>query len=887
MYLPSLGYPLAMNHFTRQELHIVQKNAIRAIAARCGYNRNTHRAILFGSTKYGGANFRHLYSIQGEGQLQLFLKYWRSPTTQAGQVLRISVAWFQSAAGISRPVFEDVTTPLAYSDSKWLLSIRTYLNHIGGSITLRPTFISDRRRLHDRYIMDDIIESKLFTPREICLLNLCRLYLQVLLLSDLTNAEGTYLDKFIIIGQLDHRTSSQSVTHRFVQDRPSQRAWALWKKANKIWSNGTRKLNEALGPWVQLPAGQKPRRSWPAYSTPEGLYIRSRVDFAHYQVHRIISHPSRYMPTPNTILYEALPVDACPVDVTRSFPSGYRLRHAPHLIIDNPVHPPTEYTSFGAFIAQHDPWEFELLERTELMCPRAYDIIDATTEGITFACDGSVNAYGAGSFGWKASDAQGNRLVQCSGPARGHRISSYRSEGYGMLSVFRFLDRIHVYCEQSINAKAVTVVCDNKSMVQQVAELIPTSATTYTTDSETHRSLTPLQPEWDLLQEIWHTIRTWDSFAVVHVKGHQDRHRRYQDLDLHAQLNVDADFLAAQYLREHPQPKPNVLLFPHTHAQFHIQDTTITSRYSLRIRNADSDPTTIEYLKQRYKWTDEIFLRVNWTVHGKAIRSQQHRRLHISKLVNDILPTNKVQHRWNPRHSQKCTMCQHEIETRDHLLRCTSSVTWRGKFMADLRHKCERLTTAPSLRHLLLHGIHAWMSGNDHISSEGFTGDYITLIQEQNSIGWRQLFNGRWSVSWSRIQGRFLGETGVIGSSTLGDKWNVAIIQEVWEGWSQLWKARNTKVHGDDAITRRAADLRAVKTRIRAVYALRGRVDRQLAPVLETSMEEQMAKGLVFLRNWLSVYEERLYASANRQRDRDLQGMRPLEFYFGHIDDPG
>ena len=146
----------------------------------------------------GGANFRHLYSIQGAGQIQTFLRHWRAPTTQAGKLLRISVAWFQLETGISRPVFADVDTPVEYSGSKWLLSIRTFLQHVGGSFTLTPTFVPSRRRLHDKFIMDEIIDSNQFSARDIRLINLCRLYLQATFLSDLTNATGTHLDQHLL-----------------------------------------------------------------------------------------------------------------------------------------------------------------------------------------------------------------------------------------------------------------------------------------------------------------------------------------------------------------------------------------------------------------------------------------------------------------------------------------------------------------------------------------------------------------------------------------------------------------------------------------------------------------------------------------------------------------
>jgi len=70
-----------------------QKKAHRAMVAKCGYNRNSSLAMLFGPTQLGGASFFHLYDLQGFGQISYFLKHWRSPKASPGKMLRIAVTW--------------------------------------------------------------------------------------------------------------------------------------------------------------------------------------------------------------------------------------------------------------------------------------------------------------------------------------------------------------------------------------------------------------------------------------------------------------------------------------------------------------------------------------------------------------------------------------------------------------------------------------------------------------------------------------------------------------------------------------------------------------------------------------------------------------------------
>ena len=205
----------------------------------------------------------------------------------------------------------------------------------------------------------------------------------------------------------------------------------------------------------------------------------------------------------------------------------------------------------------------------------------------------------------------------------------------------RFLRRIQEYTRTSPPMNQLSkIVCDNSSMVRKVHHLLTPSESTCD-DSTRHYALKPLQPEWDVLNEIGYSVRGWQGLCITHGKGHQDDTTPMDSLSLEAALNVQAGALAGEYLCRNPSPKFRFhMMFPNMHAHLHLSDCTITYRYALQIRNANCDPPMIAYLKTKYDWTDTTFESINWTVHGKAIRSQRHRKTHITKLVHDILPTN-------------------------------------------------------------------------------------------------------------------------------------------------------------------------------------------------------------------------------------------------------
>jgi hypothetical protein len=147
---------------------------------------------LFGPLELGGANFRRLYDQQGIGQLCIFLRHWRSQT-QVGELLRILLEWCNYSAGLSVSVLEDTQTVLPHLESKWVASLREYLRYTGAAIQVDSAGIPPLEREHDCYIMEEVIRSGHFNAPDIRKINYCRLYLNAVTISDLTETAGDTL----------------------------------------------------------------------------------------------------------------------------------------------------------------------------------------------------------------------------------------------------------------------------------------------------------------------------------------------------------------------------------------------------------------------------------------------------------------------------------------------------------------------------------------------------------------------------------------------------------------------------------------------------------------------------------------------------------------------
>jgi hypothetical protein len=92
IYIAYIRHTLSQCFLTKKALDKAQSKSIPRIIAKCGYMRTTVYSIIFGPKCLGGAGFIRWFTLQGEGQIMLFIKHWRAQD-EVGRLLRIAVAW--------------------------------------------------------------------------------------------------------------------------------------------------------------------------------------------------------------------------------------------------------------------------------------------------------------------------------------------------------------------------------------------------------------------------------------------------------------------------------------------------------------------------------------------------------------------------------------------------------------------------------------------------------------------------------------------------------------------------------------------------------------------------------------------------------------------------
>ena len=227
--------------------------------------------------------------------------------------------------------------------------------------------------------------------------------------------------------------------------------------------------------------------------------------------------------------------------------------------------------TFLSYIHLLPQWEQLLLEQVQLhtdVFTLASHYSQSENKWIAVS-DGSVQRSQA-SFGWVIAHTSRQHIAQCNGSAHRHKPTSYRSEGYGILSLLQFSLNLSTYTYQT-TPKHLTMFTDCESWVKTINAVM----------WDTFFLNETITSDWDILQNIISSLTQFQHKPKLsHVKGHQDAQALYAQLPLPAQLNIDTDRLTWRY-QALPDLRFNIIpAITGCNAYASIMGNTITSNFA-------------------------------------------------------------------------------------------------------------------------------------------------------------------------------------------------------------------------------------------------------------------------------------------------------------------
>ncbi len=629
-YTPKSGFPLPALTLTKKQCDYIQAPTVSAILSKLHMNQNTARAIVFGPIQYAGLGLPSLYTNESIGQLRLLLGHLRLQDKTAKLIL-IDLSYIQVLVGSSKRFLNLSYNIYNYcTESGWLISIWQLLSEINLKIAIRQAYVPSPLRENDIALMDYIVTLNV-SNKILKRINRCRVHLQVIFLSDICSADGSFILPCYKQGRQDSYRRSTLDWPR--QPSPPRQDWALWSRT-LCHLETAGKLSKPLGSWVAMG-----HQKWSSFYDPSTSEVHIHEPNG-WNVHTPIYRSSNYntrssikpwynkdtgQPSvlPDKPLYPAS-ILLDPLYHDSLFQIAVSASIIPH---NSPLTVPHHNREEVDLSVEPHPYYKELLcWDTTSMTLHIATLADAILKNDLHICaDGAYRStIGQGSHAWVFSTSNQDILWKGAGPAIGHPylMTPYRAELAGLTSVLFVL---HLISQQiPVDEGSITIYCDNAAALNEIFTGGSPSNNPYNQLSADKDLITTAR---DLLLQLPITVSITHQWVKGHYKGKRE---------LKHELNNLADELAGEFNElDRPRRSAPALLPPHYEAELILDNYTVSSRLAKVIHSAMHDEQLRAHIMKRQDWSPIVFSKVDWEAHRMAYTSHKRtQRISISKLTH-------------------------------------------------------------------------------------------------------------------------------------------------------------------------------------------------------------------------------------------------------------
>ena len=315
--LKTLEYPAPALTITQK-----QWTSIMAPLHKCGLQSNgicatIPKVLREGSKNHMALHIKCMFKTQEIQKLEKYL-FFRNHPGIVGKMIRLNEELLLLEVGLPGNIYDaDYSTFHKLATTSWLKSIWKFLRTYKIHVTMIASALKMTKN-NDIFLMEAFSNCG-YKNSKLVTLNICRKYLQVVTLGDITGADGTTILPNIKAGR-QHTTSTSSYKWP-QQSSPDLKSWKLWRQAlRRAFEHHSR----IAQPHIRSTWAQSPARSFHWYYSHNNLSLLHRLHNNQWQIYRPHlrrgPRPSQqpFYCTP-TIL-NSLPADATPSPILHLAP---------------------------------------------------------------------------------------------------------------------------------------------------------------------------------------------------------------------------------------------------------------------------------------------------------------------------------------------------------------------------------------------------------------------------------------------------------------------------------------------------------------------------------------------------------------------------------------
>ena len=786
----TFSYPLVATCLTFKQCQHIQSPAMTAALQLSSIGKDLPVVARTGPVKYQGLGLPDVYSTQLYSHLEALAFASENPTRNTSQLLRVSAEQLKLELGVNGPLFGVDMGRVHVTTDTWLtFTAGCCSTHSIQVLDDLPDFVA--RRDGDQLLMECFRRDSSLSPTTLGILNRCRMYLQVLWLSDIVSADGLMVTELAWKGQRD---STRNSTYSWpLQGNLAAHGWATWKATlQSHWCTQGRQLRQPLGAWdSQEPTTRfffSPRLDRLLESTDHGWFQYGYSGTGCRRRVRTFTKLSWSQPKPTDLVRASVQTVSSTVVRLCSWGESVDAHQG--------TQPLSVLDTFRQRLPAPSRW---ILDHVQLPEDDGLSIAAAIQAKTAIAVsDGSFEPFlqtGAAATTIQGPTAVLTIAAQCVSPGEKDDQSAYRSE---LIGLYQTIVLVHLVCDHyKVTEGSLELACDGLSALKQATKV---------------KSPTPLsQMHFDIISACKKLMRqTPIEWKTRHVLGHQREKGGFEGspligpLDRWAKLNDDMDEAAKMHRLQHADratnPMPQFLYGEIS--PICINGIKLCCRVQAAIREQVNSPPLLAYWRRKEKFGNATETAVDWKATHKAMKLLPlGRRQHQTKMVAKFVP---VRYRMKLRkHSTEdtCPTCLAQptpvtvCETVGHLYKCPSaSAVWKEKLEA-FDESLATLGTEPGVRVAIVENLQAWRTDSPAPVRTDSTAH--ALVVAQNHLGWHAAFEGRFAIGWAEAQERHYRATPSKPYHN-GRRWLSQVIKKLFEISWDLWTHRNNELHKRD-----------------------------------------------------------------------------------------
>ena len=854
MAMKSLEYPLPALTLSESECKEIMWILLNSFLPKAGINRNIKRDVLYGPIAYQGLGLKDMYLTQGIAHVCDIVEHsWKS--TISGHFIEMCLEQLRLEIGRNVPILSSdynkfIPTNLTRS---WIQSTWKFMSDNNIKMEDKTPFMPKQRE-GDQEIME-IFGKHQHLHNVLWQLNRCRIYLRAFHLSDIVEANGRAIT--VAAWTVQRTSSCHGNSAKWPEwGRPSKDDIKTWQMTlhELFCPYQERRLARVLGLWL-TPA--PPHWEWFIKEDKQQLLRRTENHWESYERKKSATRTLNFKCHPSiTQSLQPIKMRRTTVEILHGH------LHSHGISVPLTVSDMDESSVSSTEVETYKEWLYHSSNRSKTISKLVRDIKNGKARAVS---DGSYKQeWELGTAAWRIESEDESEYIQGTAisPGPPELQSAYRSELLGLLAI---MDRIKLL---KIGKGRITIGCDGISALEKGTETIIASCSPQHKHSDLISAMAKIRDNLEV------------TFRSVHVRGHQDDKKEYEDLDRLAQINVDMDLAAKTLLDKVNQDRALVFTAFQSHPDslplISVHGKIVCHEVKNSIYNIIAEKKIIEHWIDKGRFTKIGNSIIDWRANARAMKlSHGGRKRFVTKWGNEWLGTGKNMKRWKLRHHGYCPFCLKEEENTNHILSCQhkdATTIWNKElwnYIVEMKKIGTCTTAILAIKRELIH----WRLEEEFPDITELPISIRAPIRLQRKLGWRAFLDGLISMEWKVYMTEYYGE---IKSKKGASLWASKAIRKGWDLNSAIWKGRNEQLHE----TARIEDMQG-KTELIEVIKKEYRIGLSALPAYGFSHMFKIIQKVLFeksvesMRDWLTVIRQGriLYKDRNRVKDDfDMKG---------------